>query len=365
MSGGLRGKMAVTAGRSSAELEAEFQAALEGRRLTIDLGVHLMSSEELNGIMREARERGVRHFRLENVCGQRYIATGVAGPAEVEVFGLSGHHAFCFVDGIGINTFPTVFPNGVHCPGGAQVAVGNTSNPVELNIAGEVNDLFAAYATSGKFRVAEAGGVRNLLLFKAGIPPVLRQTASEAERHQNMTREQVAEELLNRYQERRARIRELGWDGFLGEITKELQKRVPPVGVFGLGERKGVGDYFMEYAQGGIGILLNIFDLERPVGFYCCSGMTAGMALIRGPVGDSQLGIGVEKVRELEQNDRELLSQEIKDFIRVFDGRLDDAYQERLLAFASRFRTDPDSILSEFTKIVPLPPPSPGREEHV
>jgi glutamate synthase domain-containing protein 3 len=118
-------------------------------------------------------------------------------------------------------------------------------------------------------------------------------------------------------------------------------------------------------AQGGIGILLNIFDFERPVGFYCCSGMTAGKALIRGPVQDAQLGIGVEKAEELDDSDRQLLTQEIEDFVRVFDGRLDEGYQEGLNAFAGRFRKEPDSVFSEFTKIVPLPPPSPGREEHV
>jgi len=93
--------------------------------------------------------------------------------------------------------------------------------------------------------------------------------------------------------------------------------------------------------------------------------MTAGMALIRGPVQDSQLGIGVEKAEELDESDRQLLTQEIEDFVRVFDGRLDEGYQEGLCAFAARFRKEPDSVFSEFTKIVPLPPPSPGREEHV
>jgi len=50
------------------------------------------------------------------------------------------------------------------------VGVANTSNPIEINVAGHVNDLFAAYSVSGCFRVAKSGGVRNLLLMKAGIP---------------------------------------------------------------------------------------------------------------------------------------------------------------------------------------------------
>lgn len=325
--------------------------------LEIDVGVNRLSSLELNRMMKAARHQGVHTFHLRNVCGQRYIATGIPAPAEIHVHGLSGNNAFALVDGLRSFTHPTRFPNGVHCPGNAQVAVANTANPLEVNIAGEVNDLFGSYGISGKFRVAKGGGVRNLLLFKAGVPPVYRQL--DHERFATMSSEEVREDLLRRYQERRAQARAMGWDAYLARLETELSQRIPPVGIFGLDVHKGMGDYFMEYAQGGIGILLNIFDLPHPVGFYCCSGMSAGRAYIRGEIDQRRLGVGVTLETTLTAEDEQFLMREIREFVTVFSGALDDDYNSRLHQFAQRLERDPGGLLSEFCKVVPLPP-APG-----
>jgi hypothetical protein len=238
-------------------------------------------------------------------------------------------------------------------PGDAQVGVGNTSNPGEINIAGRVNDLFASYAISGNFRVAKGGGVRNLLLFKAGLPTVWKKQAEQDYRF--VSDSEIKEELLRRYQERKALIESLGFEKYLERFRKEVDERVPPVGVFGLGYDKGMGDYFMEYAQGGLGILLNIFDLDFPVGYYVCSGLSAGAAFIRGTVRKEQLGIGVKLVESVSvAAEREFLAREITDFIRVFEkSGLEDQYLIGFDRFANRFAKDSDRILDEFVKIMP------------
>ncbi|RMG60271.1 MAG: glutamate synthase [Deltaproteobacteria bacterium] len=336
------------------ELKGFIERVLEnvcGDELHIDVDVEL-GSLPLNLAMKEAAERGVRKFHLHRVCGQRYIGVGVKAE-EIHVHGLSGNNSFAFTRGVRVFTYPDRAGKTL-IPGDAQVAVANTSNPKEINIAGRVNDLFASYAVSGRFRVAKGGGVRNLLLFKAGLPEVwVRECEKDYSR---LSDEEVVEELLRRYQERKAFLEEHGFDKYIERYRKDLEERVPPVGIFGLGPDRGMGDYFMEYAQGGIGILLNIFDLESPVGYYLCSGLSAGCAYIRGKVREEQLGIGVKLVREVrDSNERKFLEKEIADFIRVFEkAGMDEEYMRGFDRFAERFAAKPEEILDEFVKVVPL-----------
>ncbi|MDH5680006.1 MAG: glutamate synthase-related protein [Spirochaetota bacterium] len=320
--------------------------------IEIDVGVDRLGSKLLNVIMKEASRRGAEKFILQNVAGQRFIGTGVKAK-EIHIHGLSGNNSFAFTRDVRITTYPVISGN-TKIQGNVQVGVANTANPVELNVGGEVNDLFASYAVSGKFRVAKGGGVRNLLLFKAGLPDVWKEI--DPSKYHNWSTNQVFDELLLRYQKRKARIEKMGWENYLQTFAPLLDSRKPPVGIFGLSRDKGMGDYFMEYAQGGFGILLNIFDLETAIGFYACSGMTAGACFIRGKVHQNQLGVGVVKEDSVKSDsDREFLATEITEFIETFSKiDIDPVYNEQLKAFAQRFSRDQDKLLDEFCKIVPV-----------
>jgi glutamate synthase domain-containing protein 3 len=321
-----------------------------GDELHIDVGV-VCGSLPLNLAMKEAVDRGVKKFYLNGACGQRYIGVGVKAE-EIHVRGLSGNNSYSFTRDVRIFTYPEKSGK-TYIPGDAQVGVGNTSNPGEINIAGRVNDLFASYAVSGKFRVAKGGGVRNLLLFKAGLPEVWKKQVGED--YSRLRDEEIIEDLLRRYQERKACIERQGFEKMIEQFRGEVEDRIPPVGIFGLGYDKGMGDYFMEYAQGGIGILLNIFDLDFPVGFYVCSGLSAGAAFIRGSVRKEQLGIGVKLVPSVtDERERKFLAREIGDFIGTFEtSGLDDRYMTGFDRFARRFTKDGERILDEFVRIVP------------
>ncbi len=344
--------------KSSIELRSEHKGIIDealknihNDTIEIDVGVDRMGSRALNIAMKEASKRGVEKFILKNVAGQRFIGTGVKAK-EIHVHGLSGNNSFAFTRDVKITTYPTTAGN-TRIQGNVQVGVANTSNPSELNIGGEVNDLFASYAVSGKFRVAKGGGVRNLLLFKAGLPEIWKKIRPE--KYDDYTKEEVYDELLLRYQKRKANIEKLGWTKYLETFKELLDQRESPVGIFGLDKAKGMGDYFMEYAQGGIGILLNLFDLKSPIGYYACSGMTAGCAFIRGKVHPKQLGVGVRLEGSLmNQEDRAFLTKEINDFINVFGKMdIDPAYNEQLKRFFERFKNNPNEVLDEFSKIVP------------
>ena len=145
---------------TSTPLEEAAEIAKQTGEATIDCGVMDMSGAHLNRLMKSVRAEGVANFKLVNVCGQNLIGTGVIGPAKIEVHGMMGNHSAAFIDKVELDTYPTTFPNGVWCPGDAQVAIGNTSNPSALNIGGSVDDLFASYCPSGIFRVAGQGGNR-------------------------------------------------------------------------------------------------------------------------------------------------------------------------------------------------------------
>jgi len=147
----------------------------------------------------------------------------------------------------------------------------------------------------------------------------------------------------------------MSWNQFLKTFEKRLSERKPPVAIYGVGSEKGMGDYFMEYAQGGIGIVLNVVDLDNPMGYYICSGMTAGAAYIRGNIKENQLGVGVVKIDYLTDEDKVFLSNEIDEFINTFkDVDIDPDYNEKLKKFAERFYKDKESIFSDFVKIIPV-----------
>ncbi len=286
--------------------------------------------------------------------GQRALGTGIKCE-EITVRGLVGNHAFAFLRDVKVNVIPN-HSTITTVPANAQVGVANTSNPAEINISGEVSDLFAAYAISGTFRVAKSGGgVRNLLLMKAGLPDEWKNL--DVSRFQNASDEIILKELRKKYQSRRAKRVRMSWQDFLKEFEGKLTSRKAPVAVYGLGgHEKGMGDYFMEYAQGGIGIVLNVVNRMNPIGYYVCSGMTAGAAFIRGGrITDDQLGKGVRKIEYLTPDDKTFLTNHINDFIKQFkDVDIDKAYNDSLNEFAKNFADNPEQILADFCKIIPI-----------
>ena len=318
---------------------------------TVEIDVAItMKSIELNHIMKEASKRGARKFILKNVGGQRYIGTGVKAES-IDIYGLSGNNSFAFTEDTIINTYTRESP--VKIAGNVQVGVANGASLKELNIAGDANDLFASYAVSGKYRVARGSGVRSLLLFKAGIPKVWRDI--NFEHFDTMTIDEKREELLKKYQKRKGLIDKIGYDSFLESIKPLLGEREPPVAVFGLGHDKVMGDYFMEYSQGGIGVILNIFNHEIPVGYYTCTGLSAGAAFVRGVVPESRLGIGVKLQPTVkEDKDKKFLASEINGFIQAFENKtIDDNYSKAFDNFRTSWDKKPELILDQFKKIVP------------
>ncbi|MDH4261417.1 MAG: glutamate synthase-related protein [Spirochaetia bacterium] len=321
---------------------------INGDSIEIDVGI-VMKSIDLNYIMKEASLAGVRKFVLKNAGGQRYIGTGINAES-IDIYGLSGNNSFAFVQDTVIRTHSR--KESILIAGNVQVGVANGANVRELNIAGDANDLFASYAVSGTYRVARGSGVRSLLLFKAGIPELWKKI--DFNYYSSLNTNEKINELLRIYQKRKGYIDSIGYDMFIESLRPLLNERKPPVAIFGLGKDKVMGDYFMEYSQGGIGIILNIFDHPIPIGYYTCSGLSAGAAFVRGKVPENRLGIGVRLITAEEDKDIKLLTHEINGYINAFENEyIDDDFTTAFDDFKNKWVKNPDSILSEFMKIVP------------
>ncbi len=105
------------------------------RRFVIDAyGLHY---RRLNEIIRENVRNGVDEFVLDNVIGQRYIATALKGEINFTVNGTPGQDLAAFMKG------PRIVVNG-----NAQDGVGNTMDDGRIVIKGTAGDVLG-YAMRG------------------------------------------------------------------------------------------------------------------------------------------------------------------------------------------------------------------------
>ncbi len=104
---------------------------------------------ELNTILRDTVNNGVRKIELHNVHGQRYIGTDLDKPLEIEIFGTPGNDLGAFMDGPRITV-----------RGNAQDGCGNTMNEGEIVIHGHAGDILGLSARGGKIFVREDVGYR-------------------------------------------------------------------------------------------------------------------------------------------------------------------------------------------------------------
>jgi glutamate synthase domain-containing protein 3 len=109
-------------------------------------GVHY---RELNTRLKEMVINGTRRIELDNVCGQRYIGTGLDQPVEIEISGTPGNDLGAFMDG------PRIV---VH--GNAQDGCGNTMNSGEIIVHGHGGDIIGLSMRGGQIFVRDNVGYR-------------------------------------------------------------------------------------------------------------------------------------------------------------------------------------------------------------
>lgn len=111
---------------------------------------------ELNARIRAAVAAGETRFELVNVNGQRYLADGLQGELEFDVYGCPGNDLGAFMDG------PVVR---VH--GNAQDAIGNTMNAGRIIVHGDAGDVLGYGMRGGMVLVKGRVGYRVGIHMKA------------------------------------------------------------------------------------------------------------------------------------------------------------------------------------------------------
>lgn len=116
--------------------------------ITIDAGG--MHYKELNRLIREGIEKGVKKFFLENVNGQYYIGDGIKGDdIVININGIPGNDLGVFMDG------PTIIANN-----NAQDNIGNTMNSGKIIIKGDAGDVVGYGMRGGKIYILGNAGYR-------------------------------------------------------------------------------------------------------------------------------------------------------------------------------------------------------------
>lgn len=113
--------------------------------------------KQLNEAIRAAVAGGAKHLRLENVNGQRYIGTGLAGKdVKIDVHGCAGNDMTMFMDGPTIEVF-----------GNAQDGVGNTMNAGRVIVHGDAGDVLGYGMRGGRVYIKGDVGYRVGIHMKA------------------------------------------------------------------------------------------------------------------------------------------------------------------------------------------------------
>ena len=128
--------------------------------------------KDLNCILRTLIKNDVEHIELYNVCGQRYLGTGLDGEIQVDVYGTPGNDLGAFMNG------PKMV---IH--GSAQDASGNTMNDGHIVIHGHAGDLTGNSMRGGKIFVKDYVGYRvgiHMKEYQRKIPEiVIGETAGD------------------------------------------------------------------------------------------------------------------------------------------------------------------------------------------
>ncbi|NLS77218.1 MAG: hypothetical protein GXY76_08165 [Chloroflexi bacterium] len=114
-----------------------------------------MDYRELSQQLKAAIDEGARDVTIVNVCGQRYIGTGVRGLAHISIYGIPGNDLGSFMQG------PTI-----HVYGNAQDGCGNTLDGGALVIHGHAGDIVGYSMRGGKIMVRDGVGYRAAIHMK-------------------------------------------------------------------------------------------------------------------------------------------------------------------------------------------------------
>ncbi len=108
-----------------------------------------LNFKQLNKLVRDAVQNGAREIEVTNVCGQRYIGTGIDVDARIIIRGNPGNDLGAFMD----NPTIMVYGNAGDC-------VGNTMNAGRIVINGSAGDVVGYSMRGGEIYIRGNVGYR-------------------------------------------------------------------------------------------------------------------------------------------------------------------------------------------------------------
>ena len=115
-----------------------------------------MYYKELNERIHQAVYDGHNEIVLENINGQRYIATGLSGEVRIKIHGTPGNDTAAFMDGPLLEVL-----------GNAQDGIGNTMNSGKILVSGNAGDIIGHSMRGGKIFIRGDVGYRVGIHMKA------------------------------------------------------------------------------------------------------------------------------------------------------------------------------------------------------
>jgi glutamate synthase domain-containing protein 3 len=128
-------------------VERQVMRVLEGGLIEVD--AEGLPYKDLNLIIKQNSWADKKKFKIFNVCGQRYIGTGVDRPVDIEIYGTPGNDLGAFMDGPTIRVF-----------GNAQDGLGNTMNEGTIIVHGHAGDIAGYGMRGGQVFIKEDVGYR-------------------------------------------------------------------------------------------------------------------------------------------------------------------------------------------------------------
>ena len=157
----------------SQEIDAKYQSRLSHEGTLVKVDAEGLYYRELNCLLRQLIcANDMERLELHNVCGQRYIGTGLNTNIQIDIYGTPGNDLGAFMSG------PKLV---VH--GNAQDGCGNTMNEGQIIIDGHAGDVTGNSMRGGKIFVRDYVGYRvgiHMKEYKNKVPQiVVGQTAGD------------------------------------------------------------------------------------------------------------------------------------------------------------------------------------------
>jgi glutamate synthase domain-containing protein 3 len=136
----------------------DLQVGKKAKNMICTIDAENQDTRSLNQNIRDLIKNGEKRILIKNVTGQRYLAAGLTGNIEIEIFGTPGNDLGAFMDGPKIE---------VH--GNGQDCIGNTMGGGKLIIHGDVGDITGMSMRGGRILIEGDSGYRTGVHCK-GVP---------------------------------------------------------------------------------------------------------------------------------------------------------------------------------------------------